>query len=275
MEVCVRGYDEDGKAVRRAWTLIAAGGDGPNIPTIPARVMINELLEGRAEPGARPCLGAFRLVAAEALMSDPVAHLDVVTERTEMVDPPLFEDSLGAAFEQLPEALRELHRVLDMRIWEGRARIQRGTSLLANVAASVLGMPGTEDDAPVRVSMRREREGEVWERQFGANRFRSYLRRDGESGSGQIRERFGILSFRIGLEVSDGRLGFPVVAGSCLGVRLPRFLLPVSTTCESVDSEGRPCFDVSISLPLIGHVITYKGWLAASDEMGPQSPASG
>jgi hypothetical protein len=78
-------------------------------------------------------------------------------------------------------------------------------------------------------------------------------------------ERFGLLNFELALSVEDGKLHFPVSGGSCLGVPIPNFLLPKSDTFEFIDSQGRACFDVSISLPLAGHVVTYRGWLTPDD----------
>ena len=76
---------------------------------------------------------------------------------------------------------------------------------------------------------------------------------------------FGPLSFDIGLTVEDGRLAYPVVAGRCLGIPLPRLLLPISRTAEGVDTEGRATFDVEIALPAVGRIVRYRGWLVPDD----------
>ncbi|HBF91779.1 MAG TPA: saccharopine dehydrogenase, partial [Hyphomonas atlantica] len=84
-------------------------------------------------------------------------------------------------------------------------------------------------------------------------------------GSGRMRERFGLLSFTIALGVNDTHLAYPVVSARLLGAPLPPFLRPRSTTRETVDAQGRACFDVRIDLPLGGHVATYTGWLEPND----------
>ena len=82
-----------------------------------------------------------------------------------------------------------------------------------------------------------------------------------------MRERFGPLSFDIALKAEEGRLTYPVVAGRCAGLPLPRVLLPVSDTAESVDAKGRVTFDVAVSLPWFGRIVRYRGWLVPDDAM--------
>lgn len=47
--------------VERRWTLVAADGDGPEIPVMAAELLAVELLAGRQEPGARDAAGALSL----------------------------------------------------------------------------------------------------------------------------------------------------------------------------------------------------------------------
>nr|WP_255563960.1 DUF4166 domain-containing protein [Hyphomonas sediminis] len=109
--------------------------------------------------------------------------------------------------------------------------------------------------------MRRTSDGETWTRAFGPRRFRSHLRRVAGDPPGMVRERFGAMAFSIPLSLENGRLAFPVTGGRVAGIPLPRFLLPVSETHESVDKDGACRFDVSIRLPMIGLVAHYRGWL--------------
>ena len=44
---------------------------------------------------------------------------------------------------------------------------------------------------------------------------------------------------------------------------LPRFLAPRSQARAFVDDTGRYRFDVPITLPLIGALVHYRGWLVA------------
>ena len=265
MRVSVSGRMADGTPERRTWTLIVREGDGPNIPVIPAEILCRRLAAGTLAPGARPCLAEFTLEEAEIAL----ARLRTATGRTRQAAPFLFSDILGASYAVLPAQIRELHAIGFARRWTGKARIERGTSLLSRIAAAFAGFPPAADDVPVTVEMTRRGKTETWVRTFGHHHFRSFLSPAGPPGSGLITERFGLMRFRIGLQVRDGRLEYPVVSGSFLGIPLPGFLLPRSTTAEYVDTEGRACFSVRVDLPLGGHVASYSGWLRADDDPPP------
>jgi len=101
----------------------------------------------------------------------------------------------------------------------------------------------------------------MWTRQFGTHRFSSHLRRVEKDDSGIIRERFGVLDFSIRLLAGENQLEFPVMRARFLGVPLPRFLLPVSNTRETVLPDGSCQFDVAIYHSFAGLVAHYKGWL--------------
>ena len=113
--------------------------------------------------------------------------------------------------------------------------------------------------------MERRGERETWLRQFGSRRFRSHLR---PGGAGRVWERFGPFDFLIDLQVVEGALHFPVTAGRCLGVPMPRALLPRSVSREHV-RDGVFHFDVALYLPLTGQqVVRYRGWLRPEPPQG-------
>lgn len=174
---------------------------------------------------------------------------------------PIFAVALGNGFDALPAALRDLHDVASVRVFTGRADVERGPGVLSRIVAALVGFPPAGRDVPVRVTMLRQGGSELWTRDFAGREFRSRLTAARPDASGRVRERFGAIVLDIGLRHDQGRLCFPVTGGSLLGVPLPRFLLPRSDTSEHVDAEGRACFDVHISLPLAGHVASYRGWL--------------
>ncbi len=65
MHVQVDGLDASGQARRRRWQLIAAGGDGPYVPTLAAAALVGALARGSAAlvAGAYPCIGVLGLAA--------------------------------------------------------------------------------------------------------------------------------------------------------------------------------------------------------------------
>lgn len=256
MRVVVAGLMLDGEAVRRHWTLRAEAGDGPEVPTLPARIVLRKLIAGQMVPGARPCLAEFTPAEFSAELTR--SGLRIAEEEGADRFPMLFETAVGATFADLPEPVRDLHRVIDFRRWRGRAEVTRGGGLLARLIGWAMGFPPALADCEVTVGMERQGRGEVWRRSFAGRRFRSHLT---PAQGGGVHERFGPISCHIGLRVRDGRLEYPLLSGRFLGVPLPRFLIPVSETAEGDDTEGRATFDVAISHPLAGPIIRYRGWL--------------
>lgn len=61
MHVDLRGTDAGGRAVVRSWTLVAAAGHGPYVPTLAAAALVRRLRAGRPRTGAGPCLGLLTL----------------------------------------------------------------------------------------------------------------------------------------------------------------------------------------------------------------------
>lgn len=262
MRVRVMGILEDGRAVRRDWTLIAEVGDGPHIPAVAARLMCKRLLVGQGAAGARACLGEFSIQGIEAEMSD----LKVAFGRTQTPVVPLFQTALGDGILALPDVVQDLHGVLHRRRWAGRAVITRGRGFLARLICRIVGFPPAGQDAEVEVSMHRSGQTEHWVRNFGGKQFRSALT---VSKAGGVWERFGLFTFEIALEVSDGRLGYPVRRARLFGLPWPMVLTPKSDTFEAADADGRATFDVAISLPIVGQLIHYQGWLQSVEDDAP------
>ena len=209
MVVRVLGRTPDGRHERRTWTLIAEAGDGPEIPTLVARVLCRRAVSGRLASGARACLAEVSL----AEVVDEAAGLQVHTSASAEAMVPIFRQALGPAVGTLPERVRALHENVDTCRWEGMADVEAGRSPLAALVRRLIGFPGAGDAIPVAVEMRRAGNAEVWIRDFGGKRFRSEMRLAGAPGSGLITERFGPFRFAIPLSTSSSALGFPVEHG--------------------------------------------------------------
>jgi hypothetical protein len=215
--------------------------------------MIATLQGGTVEPGARPCLAQFPLTAAESVMR----NYAITTGISESRSPPLFQQALGPAFATLPVAVQDLHAVMSHRRWQGHARVTRGRGLMARLIATIMRFPPETGDTPLTVTMERRGQTERWIRNFNGRRFQSTLRLD----KGRLTERFGVLTFTIALQVQDGKLHYPVTHGWLAGIPLPRWALPRSDTQEGTNGP-HATFDVALSLPLIGAIVRYQGWLA-------------
>jgi hypothetical protein len=259
MRVDVIGRDREGRAHRRTWTLIAERGEGPYVPALPAACLIDRLLRGELAAGARPCLADLNLADIEAAS----VVLPIRCGRQAAAIETLYEGVMGsAAWSRLPAAVRDVHDLFDHRAFRGEARITGGTNPLAWILARVMRFPPAIERTPVRVTMERRPDGaETWRREFGRHRFASTLSRRASDPRGRIRERFGPMSFLLALPVDESGLQMPLERGEWLGIPLPRWITPRSETREFVDAQGRFRFDVDISLPGMGRVVRYEGWL--------------
>lgn len=169
---------------------------------------------------------------------------------------PLYRRLLGERFEQLPARVRELHDVTDRSIWAGRADVERGRSLPSRIMATLFGLPPAGRDQALRVTFQVVGEREIWSRSFGTAVFRSLQY---ESG-GLLNERVGPSTFVFALDVSADGMALKLKQVRFLGVPLPRFLAPSVFTFES-ERAGRYRFEVEASLPLLGRIVRYAGWL--------------
>ena len=257
MFVHARGV-ANGKQVQQSWHLVAEGDDGPYIPSMAIEVVIRKLLAGvRPDAGARSGIGALELTDYDAVFQGREIFTGF---RGEEVASPLYCKLLGSAFETLPPRLKELHGAAAMRRWTGHAEVRRGRGVMARIIGAIVGFPKAASQASVTVTLSPEEEAERWTRTFDNKVFSSVQ----SCGTGKnqylLVERFGMASFALALVVKDGRLNLVPRRWSLLGMPMPGFLLPTGLSFET-EKSGEFCFDVRISAPLVGLIVSYKGTL--------------
>ena len=249
---------------RRWWRLLAEDGDGPFIPAVATRALLRR---STLPLGAAPALNTITLEEAESAMSD----LRVRSERA--VEPfcPIFPQVLGPDFAALPEPVRATHLTAGQSRWHGRATVTRGKGLWGRFLCLLFRFPAQADDVPTEVMKTATPYGEIWQRRFGRQSFRSRLAAE----SGGITESFGPFTFLLSLKVQDGALHYSVAAGWLGRLPLPRWLLPVSQSREYLQ-DGAFHFDVKLLAPLTRQVVVhYRGFLSAAQGGNPaRVPAS-
>ncbi|MGB7262017.1 MAG: DUF4166 domain-containing protein [Albidovulum sp.] len=249
---------QDGRPVTRSWHLIAEGDDGPLIPSMAIEGLVRKWLGGaRPDPGARPATGALTLEDYTGLF----ARRAIRTGWRDGAEGPLYQQILGPLYADLPPRMAALHRPGARSIWRGRAEITRGSSTLSGLIAKLFGFPKAGRDVPVEVTFTTDAQGrETWQRRFGARIMQS--RQSLGCGRNQhlVIEQFGPFSFGLAITWDGTRLGIIPRRWSCLGLPLPRFLMPGGDSHEC-EIDGRFHFHVEITVPLIGPVVRYEGWL--------------
>lgn len=260
MFVEVEGTAASGARLKRAWHLIAEGNDGPLIPAMAVEAIVRNALHGLSPPaGARAAVRDLELDAYERLFGARTISTGIRGDDTSGTAS-LYASILGEAWRDLPPEIRDMHDVGKTATAEGRARAERGRSVLARIAATIIGFPPTNLDVPVRVQFDAANGVETWTRTFGSDCFRS--RQFAGSGRSEhlLCERFGALTFAMALVVSAGRLLLVLRRWTIFGLPLPMWLCPRSESYESAE-QGRFNFHVRISHPLTGVIIQYDGWL--------------
>ena len=250
-----------GRRVTRSWHLLAEGDDGPYIPSMAVEAIVRKLLAGeRPDAGARPGTHALDLADYDALFAGRAIYTGCRDDDAEEARA-IYPNILGSAFDTLPARVRELHAVRVPRRWSGRARVRRGTGLLARAVCALFRFPRPGDDVAVTVDLVPEGATERWTRTFDGRRFSSVQ----SSGRGRDRhllvERFGGIAVAIALVVDAGRLLLVPRRWSFLGLPLPRALLPRGESFEA-EEDGRFRFDVEIRAPVVGLIVAYRGELA-------------
>lgn len=261
MSVEIKGLDVQGKLAKAVYSLMAKQGHGPNVPVLPAAAAVKALVRGGIEPGARLAERVLSLPEIEAEMA-PYS----IESKTEHVSfgAGVFEENLGReTFDMMPAALRALHGHTGAPVWSGRSEVTAADWFLPRLVAKLFGFPASGSEIPVTVTVDREvtADGfstETWIRNFSGQCFSSVLRHHQD---GTFWETFGPVSFRLGLAADRETLVMPVIGWKLGALPLPRFLAPRSQTREYQDEQGRFCFDVKLTLPVLGLFAHYRGWL--------------
>lgn len=254
MRVAAYGVDHQGRAVRAFWRLEAEPGAGPVTPSLPALAAIKAIAKGHVAPGARACVGVLPLEMLEAeITAHPIRTIRQVERGA------LFARAIGPAFDDLPPVIRALHETPGRSLWRGEAQTTGAQNPVARFVARLFGFPPSQARCPVQVEVRADGDRAVWRRRIGGHAFSSVLSRPRPGGG--VSERFGLLSFDLTLTPVDGRLVYAVRGWRLGPVPLPLALAPRTTTCETMDDQGRFVFDVDIALPWAGRLVHYRGWL--------------
>jgi hypothetical protein len=239
-----------GSGVQRRWTLLAEQGDGPEIPTLAAELLAEDILAGRVAPGAHDAGGLLTLDRFAPLF----ARLAIRTAIEERRIAPLYARAMGDRFGALPEAVRAMHDLSGDAGASGEGSVRRGRGL-AWLIGRIMGFP-PDGTYPLHVAFAERRGKERWTRDFGGHVFSSELSLAGRG----VAERFGPLRFAFDLPSSEEGLAMVLRGWTVFGIPMPRFLGPRIAAREWQEGGGFR-FEVGVALPLLGDVVHYTGRL--------------
>lgn len=189
---------------------------------------------------------------------------------------PLYKRVMGPAYDRLPAAIRDMHDFYGRRVSEGRCQVRRGKSRLAQWLAEIFDLPKAGEDLLLRVTFDAQFGIERWTRLFGAHKMRSVQKQVFFRGTPYVLERIGPMAAVLAPTPKDGGLALETRRITLFGLPLPRFLAPQVSAREFADA-GLFRFDVRVTLPIVGLLVHYRGFLiplvkaseAAPLESGP------
>ncbi len=172
----------------------------------------------------------------------------------------IYQQVMGEAYEKLEKPLQVFHRQSESFTLEGKADIANGEGLLAKIARGFFGFPNARTDCPLTVTIGITEEGEHWDRSFDGKRMYSFQELGTGREAGLIVERFGVITVGLAIVENEGQLELMPRNWRFLGLPMPNFLLPSGRMFEH-GANDRFNFNVEIRLPVVGPVVSYRGWL--------------
>lgn len=167
---------------------------------------------------------------------------------------PLYQRTLGPAFDYLPPVLQRFHTRPTGAQARGTVRITRGPGRIRQFLATLMGLPSPGEAVPVTLQVQTIGDREQWLRQFDARRLasRQWLH-DGllMEAAGPMR-----LGFRLSADAQEMRM--ECVRCWLVGIPLPLALSPRINATAALYEEGWWLW-VRIEAPLWGMVTQYEG----------------
>ncbi|WP_280176542.1 DUF4166 domain-containing protein [Pseudovibrio ascidiaceicola] len=245
--------------VEQSWHMLAEGDDGPYIPSMAIEAIIRKILAGEVpKTGARSATRELELEDYSKLFETRPITMGFRQDQRAELNP--FKQVLGSAFNLLPTPLQDFHGLDQKQTWQGQAEVHQGSGLLSKIIGWLFGFPKESKSVAVRVTQIPEENGVSWTRSFDGKTFGSFLKVGSGKDSYLLTEQFGPVKVALALVLDDGKLRFIPRRWSIFSIPMPRFLLPGGESFEQ-ETDDRFSFDVQISAPVVGHIVSYKGYL--------------
>jgi Domain of unknown function (DUF4166) len=181
----------------------------------------------------------------------------------------LYPRLVGAQWAHLGEPVQRLHAGTSELRGAGKFTIRHGERAWSRLLARLLRFPRAGNDVPVKLVVTPTGGGERWHRTFGPS---SLISEQNADSRGLMVERMGPTDVSYHLEVAGGALYYRQ-AGTALRLGpirlpLPRWLAPHIVARESAMADEKSTqVSVKVTLPLIGLLISYKGYVEIEDRL--------
>ena len=180
---------------------------------------------------------------------------------TDLRSTKLYQTLLGAQWNDVHPKVRGSHLSGAELRANCRLNITGCSHIIGKIIGRVASLPGPMSDAPVTLQIRQIPEGELWNRVFPDRSLKSiqYI-----SDDGCLIDRFGMIAFCFRLTISNGCIIHcherTELRWRGMKLTIPKIFSPVVTSHEEPDTdESASRIHVSLSVPIIGHLLTYNG----------------
>jgi hypothetical protein len=171
----------------------------------------------------------------------------------------LYAKLLGKEWQMLAENIRLAHSVeSEVR---GHFCVTRGNGWFAQRLAGLARLPQANNSVEASLKIVTEGQSQRWERRFANETFTT---KQWEGTHGQLVERFGQWELSFKIRVDAGNLLYEqfgakiCFAGLCIS--MPRACAPF-VVAKEVSEGTRVIITVFVTLPLVGRLISYEGFL--------------
>lgn len=176
----------------------------------------------------------------------------------------LFQQYIGPAWDDVPPVIQRLHdQPRKHPHWLGWSQVRRGRHWLARVIGRLLRLPPSAHRMPLTLHFLPMHRGqqEQWLRNFGGHTMNTVM----TMNNGSLVETFGVAS--VNLHVASHKRGLVMTCAGArfAGIPLPKWLWPRVDAYEHAYGE-RCYFSVKVSLPVVGLLVHYHGWLLVEHE---------
>ncbi|MGB9152627.1 MAG: DUF4166 domain-containing protein [Alphaproteobacteria bacterium] len=170
----------------------------------------------------------------------------------------LFRSILGADFDKMPEAVKNMHSLSATRDVYGRSRVLGPKNPISWLIRILARLPKPTQSTPIHIHFIKYDTYEEWDRHFGESRFRTIMKNEGSCLSECLVGAHVTFVYRV---VADHK-GFSLhtVKVRFLGIPLPRLFWP-SLKARAYEWRGRYRFSTMVGFWFCGRVISYFGYL--------------
>jgi hypothetical protein len=173
----------------------------------------------------------------------------------------LYRELLGEQWNHVSPKVKNSHLSGEVLRAQCCLDVVGSPNFLGKIISRIVSFPAPTKGANVHLHIRSSPEGELWERIFPDRNLQSV---QSQCPAGYLIDRFGLMAFWFRLETLRGGILHnhmrTYIGLGIFNLRLPMFISPKVVSHEEPDpDEEASRIKVSVSLPMVGHLLTYSG----------------